>query len=99
MSDPHGPEDRRDEYGAVGTLERSKREAAQPKLGFFGWIRWAWRQLTTMRVALFLLLMLALAAVPASCSRSAYRIRQPSPTISMRTGKSAGSWTNSNCSM
>ncbi|GAB3558077.1 cytochrome c biogenesis protein ResB [Spelaeicoccus albus] len=66
MSDPHGPEDRRDEYGAVGTLERSKREAAQPKLGFFGWIRWAWRQLTTMRVALFLLLMLALAAVPAS---------------------------------
>lgn len=66
MSDPHGPEDRRDEYGAVGTLELTKRETTQPKLGFFGWIRWAWRQLTTMRVALFLLLMLALAAVPAS---------------------------------
>lgn len=66
MSDPHGPEDRRDEYGAVGTLERSKREIVQPKLGFVGWLRWAWRQLTTMRVALFLLLMLALAAVPAS---------------------------------
>ncbi|MGO1291472.1 MAG: cytochrome c biogenesis protein ResB, partial [Brevibacterium linens] len=28
--------------------------------------RWAWRQLTTMRVALILLLVLALAAIPGS---------------------------------
>ncbi|WP_445997135.1 cytochrome c biogenesis protein ResB [Okibacterium fritillariae] len=38
----------------------------QPKLGFVGWIRFAWRQLTSMRTALFLLLMLAIAAVPGS---------------------------------
>ncbi|MFF1635477.1 cytochrome c biogenesis protein ResB [Leifsonia sp. NPDC058248] len=38
----------------------------QPKLGFVGWLRWAWRQLTSMRTALFLLLLLAVAAVPGS---------------------------------
>ncbi|MEF2975609.1 cytochrome c biogenesis protein ResB [Subtercola sp. YIM 133946] len=38
----------------------------QPKLGFVGWLRWFWRQLTSMRTALFLLLLLALAAVPGS---------------------------------
>ncbi|MET0976993.1 MAG: cytochrome c biogenesis protein ResB [Leifsonia sp.] len=38
----------------------------QPKLGFVGWLRWFWRQLTSMRTALFLLLLLAIAAVPGS---------------------------------
>ncbi|MDA3804244.1 cytochrome c biogenesis protein ResB [Clavibacter sp. CT19] len=38
----------------------------QPKLGFLGTLRWAWRQLTSMRTALFLLLMLAFAAIPGS---------------------------------
>ncbi|WP_245979518.1 cytochrome c biogenesis protein ResB [Gryllotalpicola protaetiae] len=36
------------------------------KLGPIGWARWFWRQLTSMRTALFLLLLLALAAVPGS---------------------------------
>jgi cytochrome c biogenesis protein len=36
------------------------------KLGPLGWARWFWRQLTSMRTALFLLLLLALAAVPGS---------------------------------
>lgn len=31
-----------------------------------GWIRWAWRQLTSMRTALILLFLLALAAIPGS---------------------------------
>jgi cytochrome c biogenesis protein len=31
-----------------------------------GWLRWIWRQLTSMRTALFLLLLLAVAAVPGS---------------------------------
>jgi len=31
-----------------------------------GWFRWFWRQLTSMRIALLLLLMLALAAIPGS---------------------------------
>jgi len=31
-----------------------------------GWLRWGWRQLTSMRTALILLFLLALAAVPGS---------------------------------
>jgi len=38
----------------------------QPTLGTAGWLRWFWRQLTSMRTALFLLLLLAIAAVPGS---------------------------------
>ncbi|MEY4039741.1 MAG: Cytochrome c biosis protein Ccs1 [Actinomycetota bacterium] len=37
-----------------------------PNLGFVGWLRWFWRQLTSMRTALLLLLLLAIAAVPGS---------------------------------
>ncbi|MFC6704081.1 cytochrome c biogenesis protein ResB [Flexivirga alba] len=37
-----------------------------PKLGVLGTLRWLWRQLTSMRTALFLLLLLAVAAVPGS---------------------------------
>lgn len=39
---------------------------AQPKLGPVGWLRFAWRQLTSMRTALVLLLLLAVAAIPGS---------------------------------
>lgn len=39
---------------------------AQPKLGVTGWLRWGWRQLTSMRTALVLLLLLAIAAIPGS---------------------------------
>ncbi|GAA4418329.1 cytochrome c biogenesis protein ResB [Georgenia halophila] len=38
----------------------------QPRLGAIGWLRWMWRQLTSMRVALMLLLLLAVAALPGS---------------------------------
>jgi len=57
-SDPRRPSDHYDsaDDGAV----------SQPKLGVVGWLRWAWRQLTSMRTALVLLLMLAVAAVPGS---------------------------------
>ncbi|WP_372459799.1 MULTISPECIES: cytochrome c biogenesis protein ResB [Microbacterium] len=37
-----------------------------PALGLIGWFRWAWRLLTSMRTALVLLLILAIAAVPGS---------------------------------
>ncbi|GAA2029403.1 cytochrome c biogenesis protein ResB [Agromyces tropicus] len=37
-----------------------------PRLGPVGWLRFAWRQLTSMRTALLLLLLLAIAAVPGS---------------------------------
>jgi len=38
----------------------------QPTLGPLGWVRWAWRNLTSMRTALQLLLLLAVAALPGS---------------------------------
>ena len=39
---------------------------AGPRLGVTGWLRWLWRQLTSMRTALILLFLLALASVPGS---------------------------------
>lgn len=41
-------------------------KATQPTLGVTGYLRFFWRQLTSMRTALLLLLLLALAAVPGS---------------------------------
>ncbi len=37
-----------------------------PRLGVAGWARWTWRQLTSMRVALMLLVLLAVVAIPGS---------------------------------
>ncbi|OUE20459.1 Cytochrome c biogenesis protein Ccs1 [Clavibacter michiganensis] len=53
----------------VDSPRQAPREGApitQPKLGFLGTLRWFWRQLTSMRTALFLLLLLAFAAIPGS---------------------------------
>ena len=44
----------------------SNQEVTVPSLGPLGMLRWAWAQLTKMNTALFLLLMLAVAAVPGS---------------------------------
>jgi cytochrome c biogenesis protein len=44
----------------------SSDDITQPALGVVGWLRWGWRQLTSMRTALVLLLLLAIAAVPGS---------------------------------
>jgi cytochrome c biogenesis protein len=44
----------------------SAADVTQPALGPVGWLRWGWRQLTSMRTALVLLLLLAIAAVPGS---------------------------------
>ncbi len=41
-------------------------DITQPRLGFVGTLRFFWRQLTSMRTALFLLLLVAFAAVPGS---------------------------------
>jgi cytochrome c biogenesis protein len=43
-----------------------RRPVTQPRLGALGTARFVWRQLTSMRTALFLLLLLAVAAVPGS---------------------------------
>lgn len=50
----------------TATTSSKKDPIKQPKLGFLGGLRWFWRQLTSMRTALFLLLILAVAAVPGS---------------------------------
>lgn len=42
------------------------RDGNMPSLGFKGWARFLWRQLTSMRVALMLLMLLAVAALPGS---------------------------------
>jgi cytochrome c biogenesis protein len=41
-------------------------DAPIPPMGTFGFLRWAWRQFTSMRTALILLFLLALASVPGS---------------------------------
>lgn len=56
-SSPKRPADHAEATGA---------EVSYPRLGVKGWLRWSWRQLTSMRTALVLLLLLALAAVPGS---------------------------------
>ncbi|MGW4924718.1 cytochrome c biogenesis protein ResB [Streptomyces parvulus] len=57
------------ELGAAGSqLSTAPAEEAPnlPSLGVIGWTRWFWRQLTSMRVALLLLLLLSLGAIPGS---------------------------------
>lgn len=49
-----------------GTGGGGRADIAAPELGLKGWLRWFWRQLTSMRVALILLLLLAVAAIPGS---------------------------------
>lgn len=59
----------RDDLGAAGAqLSTAPADtlADAPGLGVLGWLRWMWRQLTSMRVALILLFLLSLAAIPGS---------------------------------
>jgi cytochrome c biogenesis protein len=58
MTDPLRPPDHAD--------GEASSDVTQPALGLVGWLRWGWRQLTSMRTALVLLLLLAIAAVPGS---------------------------------
>ncbi|MGQ7310968.1 cytochrome c biogenesis protein ResB [Microbacterium arabinogalactanolyticum] len=60
VSDPLRPADH------IDSADAADDGITQPKLGFVGWLRWGWRQLTSMRVALILLLFLAIGAVPGS---------------------------------
>ena len=46
--------------------EPESADVVQPSLGPLGYVRYFWRQLTSMRTALLLLLLLALAAIPGS---------------------------------
>jgi cytochrome c biogenesis protein len=55
-----------DVIDALAEPEPGSAAVQQPSLGFVGGLRWMWRQLTSMRTALILLFLLALAAVPGS---------------------------------
>ncbi|WP_296646819.1 cytochrome c biogenesis protein ResB [Rhodoluna sp.] len=48
------------------SLDAPEQPINSPTLSVAGWSRWIWRQITSMRTALLLLLMLAVAAVPGS---------------------------------
>ncbi|MBC7591344.1 MAG: cytochrome c biogenesis protein ResB, partial [Salinibacterium sp.] len=61
MTDSSRPSDHYDSSGAATTDK-----IIQPKLGPIGYLRFFWRQLTSMKTALFLLLLLAIAAIPGS---------------------------------
>ncbi len=61
-----GSADATDPLRPADHADAPRADVAQPALGPLGWLRWAWRQLTSMRTALVLLLLLAVAAVPGS---------------------------------
>ncbi|MGX1271629.1 cytochrome c biogenesis protein ResB [Streptomyces phaeoluteigriseus] len=66
-TDAAAPEDL--DVGVAGSqLSTAPKESlgGVPAMGVVGWARWFWRQLTSMRVALLLLLLLALGAIPGS---------------------------------
>jgi cytochrome c biogenesis protein len=46
--------------------ERTPDSVGGPAIGVTGWLRWFWRQLTSMRVALILLFLLSLGSIPGS---------------------------------
>jgi cytochrome c biogenesis protein len=60
------PTDVINQLNAPDPAASSGPEVRPPALGFVGAARWMWRQLTSMRTALILLFLLALAAVPGS---------------------------------
>ncbi|MFC9651771.1 MULTISPECIES: cytochrome c biogenesis protein ResB [unclassified Streptomyces] len=58
-----------DAGSTLSTAPREEREdtvIGGPTLGIVGWLRWFWRQLTSMRVALILLFLLSLGSIPGS---------------------------------
>jgi cytochrome c biogenesis protein len=64
---PYRPEGlAEDAYAADGGASGTSAPPELPRLGLAGTLRWTWRQLTSMRVALMLLMLLAVVAVPGS---------------------------------
>src|SRR4030088_3535613 len=55
-----------DGVGRLSTAPDADRSVAVPRLGSVELLRWMWRQLTSMRIALTLLFLLSVAAIPGS---------------------------------
>jgi cytochrome c biogenesis protein len=69
MTDVRAPEADPFESSAAEQDERGPESGDRPPgraFGLVGWLKWAWRQLTSMRIALVLLFLLALGSVPGS---------------------------------
>ena len=63
MTDVRAPET--DPFDPAAERDEQPRPAGGA-FGLAGWLKWAWRQLTSMRIALILLFLLALGSVPGS---------------------------------
>jgi len=67
MTDVRAPEaDPFESAAEQDDREDRSRDRAAGALGFADWLKWGWRQLTSMRIALVLLFLLALGSVPGS---------------------------------
>jgi cytochrome c biogenesis protein len=70
VTDVHTPQSQPDsvvgEAPATDPRNGGQGEIPPPSAANAGWLRWAWRQLTSMRTALILLFLLALGSIPGS---------------------------------
>jgi len=78
MTDVHAPQSQPESAAAedeaarsfsldqTGTAEGGSGRTTPPPAANAGWLRWGWRQLTSMRTALVLLFLLALGSIPGS---------------------------------
>jgi cytochrome c biogenesis protein len=60
------PDERAEFADEAGAPASAPPRAAGARFGVVGWLRWGWRQLTSMRTALILLFLLAVGSVPGS---------------------------------
>src|SRR5258707_505278 len=80
MTSPPPSDETNAEMNAASLTTAPREETAAesavtlPKLGAIGMLRWAWRQLTSMRVALILLFMLSLAAAEKALKAKRFRV-------------------------
>ncbi|WUI00123.1 cytochrome c biogenesis protein ResB [Spirillospora sp. NBC_00431] len=92
-SDPaQGPEQGPESGTLAPAARQAPEEVPRPKgIGPVGWLRWGWRQLTTMRTALILLFLVALGAVPGSILPQ--RGQAPEKVVAyLDDHKTAGPW-------
>ncbi len=96
MSDSttYRPEGIADEFSEGSYAEQVPPSGTGPTLPALGWrgtLRWTWRQLTSMRVALMLLMLLAVAAVPGSILPQ--RPQDPAAVLTyLADNPTAGEW-------
>jgi cytochrome c biogenesis protein len=64
--DPEPAGQQADETTTAADGTTAAGNGARRRFGVVGWLRWGWRQLTSMRTALVLLFLLALASIPGS---------------------------------